>query len=377
MNAAKGHENTIAHAILGGAVAAIQGNSAAATGELAAKAIAGVLYPDVKDLSKLSEEQKQTVSALATISAGMAGGLAGDSTSSAAVGAGAGKNAVENNALSVAQNTSRAQEMAQCQGGAACEKGVIDKYKKINAEQHQGVVECKGAQECVNKANEVGQLQADYARRTSELLEKSRTNGGLSPAEQDELAVLQVTTIQLEADRNAAIHNALMSGDSSEAKQLAINSLARAVGTSAAGIAAGVGKAVAKGTEVGQSSSIVPGGGLAAHEKAGGHLIDRHVGKSEAELFDRVSTGNTKTASTFTDRATAEAIASRAIDSNQAKIQNYLSSSQKGYLELDYQASTVIGISVTRGSTSAVPATNARIIIGRDSSIPGGYKIIT
>ncbi|MFZ3621159.1 hemagglutinin repeat-containing protein [Leclercia barmai] len=95
----------IAHAILGGAVAALQGNSAAAgaagaaAGELAAKAIAGVLYPDVKDLSKLSEEQKQTVSALATISAGMAGGLAGDSTAGAAAGAGAGKNAVENNAL--------------------------------------------------------------------------------------------------------------------------------------------------------------------------------------------------------------------------------------------------------------------------------------
>jgi len=60
----------IAHAILGGAVAAVQGNSAAAgtagaaTGELAAKAIAGVLYPDVTDLSKLSEEQKQTISTL-------------------------------------------------------------------------------------------------------------------------------------------------------------------------------------------------------------------------------------------------------------------------------------------------------------------------
>ena len=97
--------NTIAHAILGGAVAALQGNSAAAgaagaaTGELAAKAIAGMLYPDVKDLSKLSEEQKQTVSALATISAGMAGGLAEDSTGSAVAGGQAGKNAAENNAL--------------------------------------------------------------------------------------------------------------------------------------------------------------------------------------------------------------------------------------------------------------------------------------
>lgn len=93
--------NVIAHAILGGAVAAMQGNSAAAgaagaaTGELAARAIAGMLYPDVTDLSQLSEDQKQTISTLATISAGMAGGLSGDSTASAATGAQAGKNAAK------------------------------------------------------------------------------------------------------------------------------------------------------------------------------------------------------------------------------------------------------------------------------------------
>lgn len=40
----------------------------------------------------------------------------------------------------------------------------------------------------------------------------------------------------------AAIHYALTSWDSPEAKQLAVNSLAQALGTSAAGIAAGVGK---------------------------------------------------------------------------------------------------------------------------------------
>lgn len=99
--------NTVAHAILGGAVAALQGNSAAAgaagaaSGELAAHAIASVLYPEVKDLSKLSEDQKQTVITLASVSAGMAGGLAGGSTASAAAGAQGGKNAAENNATSI------------------------------------------------------------------------------------------------------------------------------------------------------------------------------------------------------------------------------------------------------------------------------------
>ncbi|EFF3566245.1 contact-dependent inhibition toxin CdiA [Escherichia coli] len=102
--------NAIAHAILGGAVAAMQGNNVAAgaagaaTGELAARAIAGMLYPGVKQ-SDLSEEQKQTISTLATVSAGLAGGLTGNSSASAAVGAQSGKNAVDNNYLSVSEKT--------------------------------------------------------------------------------------------------------------------------------------------------------------------------------------------------------------------------------------------------------------------------------
>ena len=96
----------IAHAILGGMTAALQGNSTAAgaagaaSGELIAGAIAKALYPDVKDLSTLTEDQKQTLSTLASISSGMAGGLVDGNTAGAATGASAGKNAVENNSLS-------------------------------------------------------------------------------------------------------------------------------------------------------------------------------------------------------------------------------------------------------------------------------------
>ncbi|MEG4678200.1 hemagglutinin repeat-containing protein [Enterobacter cloacae] len=129
---------TIAHAILGGAVAALQGNNAAAgaagaaTGELAANAIAGMLYPG-KAVSDLSEEQKQTVSALATISAGMAGGLAGDSTASAMAGGQAGKNSSENNLLGGNEDTQtkfvqeHGKNIASCStdpGSASCQKGL-------------------------------------------------------------------------------------------------------------------------------------------------------------------------------------------------------------------------------------------------------------
>ncbi|WP_404684814.1 hemagglutinin repeat-containing protein [Raoultella terrigena] len=109
----------IAHAILGGVTAALQGNNAAAgavggaSGELIAGAIAKALYPDVKDLSKLTEDQKQTLSTLASISSGMAGGIVGGNTAGAATGAAAGKNAVDNNSLAGDQARETAKKAAE------------------------------------------------------------------------------------------------------------------------------------------------------------------------------------------------------------------------------------------------------------------------
>ncbi|WP_249665970.1 hemagglutinin repeat-containing protein, partial [Enterobacter sp. 120016] len=157
--------NTVAHAILGGAVAALQGNSAAAgaagaaTGELAAHAIASLLYPDVKDLSKLSEDQKQTVITLASISAGMAGGIAGNKTASAATGAQSGKNAAENNATSLPLPDGLANYMtsagslnnyAEDKGASADEKqAMLNKLAKGDLPENQqpatGLVKAWGA----------------------------------------------------------------------------------------------------------------------------------------------------------------------------------------------------------------------------------------
>ncbi|MCW3431296.1 VENN motif pre-toxin domain-containing protein [Escherichia coli] len=50
-------------------------------------------------MNELSETEKQTVSTLATVAAGLAGGLVGDSRASAVAGAQSGKTTVENNFL--------------------------------------------------------------------------------------------------------------------------------------------------------------------------------------------------------------------------------------------------------------------------------------
>ena len=90
--------NAIAHAIVGGVIAELQGRDAAAgaagaaTGEL----IAQVLYPGVKR-EDLTENEKQKIVALSTLAAGLAGGIAGDDTAGIIAGAQGGKNATEYN----------------------------------------------------------------------------------------------------------------------------------------------------------------------------------------------------------------------------------------------------------------------------------------
>ncbi|GKW20524.1 hypothetical protein PEC302107_22530 [Pectobacterium araliae] len=97
--------NAMAHAVVGAVVAQLSGQDAAAgaigasSGELIARAIMADQYPG-KTANDLTEEEKQSVSALSTLASGLVSGLAGNSTASAASGAQSGRNAVENNFLS-------------------------------------------------------------------------------------------------------------------------------------------------------------------------------------------------------------------------------------------------------------------------------------
>ena len=100
--------NLMAHAVLGAVMSTINGNTAlaGASGAVMGEYIAQQMYPGV-DRKDLTEEQRQTISALGTLAAGLAGGIAGDSTADAVAGAQAGKNAVENNALSATDDKKR------------------------------------------------------------------------------------------------------------------------------------------------------------------------------------------------------------------------------------------------------------------------------
>ncbi|EFU0743727.1 VENN motif pre-toxin domain-containing protein, partial [Escherichia coli] len=127
--------NVAAHAVVNAALAVAQGNNAlagaagAATGEVVGM-IATQMYG--KPVSELSEAEKQTVSTLATVAAGLAGGLVGDSGASAVAGAQSGKTTVENNLLGGSEwlQTEKAREhgadVLSCSdnpSGEACKRG--------------------------------------------------------------------------------------------------------------------------------------------------------------------------------------------------------------------------------------------------------------
>ncbi|HAP0256108.1 TPA: filamentous hemagglutinin, partial [Escherichia coli] len=124
-----------AHAVVNAALSLAQGKNAlagaagAATGEVVGM-IATQMYG--KPVSELSEAEKQTVSTLATVAAGLAGGLVGDSGASAVAGAQSGKTTVENNLLGGSEllQTEKAKEhgadVLSCSenpSGEACKRG--------------------------------------------------------------------------------------------------------------------------------------------------------------------------------------------------------------------------------------------------------------
>ncbi|GAB83264.1 hypothetical protein EB105725_72_00010, partial [Shimwellia blattae DSM 4481 = NBRC 105725] len=94
----------MAHAVVGAVTAYAAGNPAlagatgAVSGELMAQWVMSQLYPG-RGVSELTEAERQTVSVLGTLAAGLAGGVSGGGSVSALAGAAAGRNAAENNNL--------------------------------------------------------------------------------------------------------------------------------------------------------------------------------------------------------------------------------------------------------------------------------------
>ncbi|MBJ2065020.1 hemagglutinin repeat-containing protein [Serratia odorifera] len=141
----------LAHAAVNAAIAAAQGNNAlagaagATAGEIAAGIIKDQLYGKDTKISDLSEEQKQTISALATLAGGLAGGLTGDSSADALAGGQAAKTTVDNNYLSSTEGRQLDKELSDCKSSGGDCQSVVEKYIEISNKNSKELVDaCTG-----------------------------------------------------------------------------------------------------------------------------------------------------------------------------------------------------------------------------------------
>lgn len=121
----------------------------------------------------------------------------------------------------------------------------------------------------------------------------------------------------------------------------------------------------------------VPGGGLQAHEDAGGHLIDRHVGKSEQWLVDRVRNDNISAASSFRDLPEAEYFVAQTLDEHSGAIDAWLDGKGGNRLVVDASFDATTGISVARGQNQAEDVFSVKVVLERSDRLDTGYRIIT
>jgi hypothetical protein len=122
----------------------------------------------------------------------------------------------------------------------------------------------------------------------------------------------------------------------------------------------------------------VPGGGLEAHEQAGGHLIERHVGKGEQWLLERVARENISAASSFRDLPDAERLVAQTLALHQDRIDAWVDGQGGNRLVVDARFDASTGITVERGDDAARDVFSVRLVLERSSRLEDiGYRIVT
>ncbi|HDF2329268.1 TPA: hemagglutinin repeat-containing protein [Morganella morganii] len=189
-------KRTIAHGIANAALALAKGENAAAqaTGAMTGEAI-GILAESIykKQPGELTEQEKENISAWATLASGLAGGLVGGDTQSAANSAQAGKTTVENNLLSNKYGVESLDEkgkalhkkleeagiggidelqekFVRCNGSPDCERNTRNEYRIKEKEAGENLVALYQSGQLTR--DEFDYLVTEYANRMLSGIEK-------------------------------------------------------------------------------------------------------------------------------------------------------------------------------------------------------------
>jgi hypothetical protein len=120
-----------------------------------------------------------------------------------------------------------------------------------------------------------------------------------------------------------------------------------------------------------------PSRDLSQDEAAGGHVLRKHVGRTDDELRQRLEQEpNISGASTYTDRPTAERVIGDALGKSNDRIQRWLSrSSGHPNLVLDYDSDQPVGRTINRGDRQSRPCAHALVVLRYDP--PDRYHVLT
>ena len=116
---------------------------------------------------------------------------------------------------------------------------------------------------------------------------------------------------------------------------------------------------------------------LVDHEAAGGHLIAKHVGKTDAELIARLAAEpGISGSSTFYDLVAADRGVDETIQANEAAIRSWLAGS--GYKKaFQHTLTAPVGRVLIPSATTPVDSSRVRIVLVRNAAMPGGFLVLT
>ncbi|MEQ5434585.1 RNase A-like domain-containing protein, partial [Providencia huaxiensis] len=433
----------IAHGIANVALALAKGENAGAQslGAMTAEAV-GMLSEKLynKPASQLTEDEKATVSAFASLAAGIAGGLVGGDTSSAGNAAQAGKTTVENNYLSDSEHRQKTslelkeqqgkiteveqQKLAElrikdtettqklldtCAGGVSpeCTAARKDAFETIDTYVSLTYQNPKTAQAGYQEIERLLNSTSPEAQQAYNLLEsytEAFKNFGYTDEEARTRAGMYVGSIYLLGGMSAVANSGAL------VKQFG-KDVAKPNVTTPKGNNAGAGSNwtadkngafspkddgtvtnVGKGNSEFDGKTIYDAKGntsknttvkdettktLIYHENFGGHAISRHVGKTDAQLLARFeSEPNVLASSTFTNMKTADWAIGNGIGANQDKISAFMAGNGTRII-LTHETSADIGRVIRKGQTQSTGSNKIVIVIDKDPLMPNGYKIQT
>jgi Bacterial CdiA-CT RNAse A domain len=104
---------------------------------------------------------------------------------------------------------------------------------------------------------------------------------------------------------------------------------------------------------------------LSVDEAAGGHTLQRHIAKSDANLLERLKREpQISSASTYTDRATAERVVGAALHTGSRAFASWRDRiGRRPNFVLHYRADRAIGRSIARGHSRSEPCDRAVIVL--------------